>query len=183
MQNFQHTCNNSTEYVCGEDVARIRKELEYQYKKENEYLTQQNAELKDIKNKYDMVVAVNERYKKQIDKIVDIQNILQNGDIYDVKDSLYTLLEELGISFKKTRCKKCLWDYYNIIREELGLIANAADESQFNDALDLIDAEFIYLKSKSVAWNGHIMNQNTNANIIKAFLNTGAKGYYLINKK
>ena len=175
--------NNFNQYVCGTDVNQIRGELKYQYKKENEYLTQQNAELHDIKQKYEHMVFLNDKYKEQIDKIVEIQNILQGGDIYDVKDSLYNLLEELGISFKKTRCKKCLWDYYNIIREELGLISNAADESQFNDALDLIDAEFIYLKSKSVAWNGHVMNQNTDVNVIKAFLNTGATGYYLINKK
>lgn len=102
-------------------------------------------------------------------------------DPYKEKKVVYEAMTILGIPYKKTTCKRCIMDYYNIVREELGLIEDAAEVSPFNE-VEEEGHEYIYLKRKPVAWNGHIMNQNTDANIIKAFLNTGATGYYLINR-
>lgn len=49
---------------------------------------------------------------------------------------LYSILDELGLSFKRTSCIKCLRDYYNMALEELGGIEDAAEESEFNIKTD-----------------------------------------------
>lgn len=131
---------------------------------------------KVIDTMQEKTIQDNNYIQGEIDRIQRL--LATNSDIYEVKEDLYSLLEELGISFKKTRCKKCLWDYYNIIREELGIIPDASEESDFNQFYGM---EFIYLKSRPVAWNGHIMDNNTDPAIIRAFLKTGASGYYRLN--
>lgn len=145
-----------------------------------------DLKLEDLKmwmrdDEYKKLTNLKNNFRRMESKIERIQRLLAtNSDIYDVKEDLYSLLEELGISFKKTRCKKCLWDYYNIIREELGIIPDASEESDFNQFYGM---EFIYLKSRPVAWNGHIMDNNTDPAVIRAFLKTGASGYYRLNDK
>lgn len=83
---------------------------------------------------------------------------------------LYELMDELGIKYKRTTCSKCLKDYYNICCEELGLIDDASDYSEFNEG-------YVYLKSRSFIWNGHKINQKTPVDVIEEFIKEH-KGYY-----
>ena len=93
-------------------------------------------------------------------------------DIISSRETLYLLMNELGITFKKTKCVKCLRDYYNIVREELGMIESAAEVSDFND-----DNEYVYLLDRAQSWNGHIINNSTPVEVIREFVKTH-KGYY-----
>lgn len=72
-------------------------------------------------------------------------------------EKVYELLDELGVSYKKTNCHKCRRDLYNILREEVGLIESAAEESDFNSDSDsdseneLLDgAELIFIHPRPV---------------------------------
>lgn len=100
------------------------------------------------------------------------------SDPYRQKQELYDILDLLGISYKKTNCRRCILDYYNIVREELGLIEDASEFSSFNG-----DKEYIYLLNRTFKWkyNGKIftINQNTPKYIIEEFIKTH-KGYYSI---
>ena len=93
-------------------------------------------------------------------------------DIISSRETLYLLMNELGITFKKTKCVKCLRDYYNIVREELGMIESAAEVSDFND-----NNEYVYLLDRAQSWNGHIINNSTPVEVIREFVKTH-KGYY-----
>lgn len=89
---------------------------------------------------------------------------------------LYEIMNELGISFRKTTCLKCRRDYLNIIKEELGMIESAAEESEFNTP------KYKYLRDRSFSWtmiDGKkvIINANTPQNIIEEFVKTH-KGFY-----
>lgn len=101
----------------------------------------------------------------------EIVNIVKGiRDPYGQKRTIYELMDELSIPYKKTNCKRCILDYYNIIREEVGLIESAAE---------LSDAEYVYVQPRAVRWNGHILNQNTPKEIIEEFMSTGIKGIYI----
>lgn len=91
---------------------------------------------------------------------------------YKQREKLYGIAGELGIRFKRNNCPKCAKDLWNIIREELGLIDNAAEESDFNGY------EYIYLPDRPQSWNGHIMDQDTPVEIIEKFLKQFPNGYY-----
>lgn len=52
-------------------------------------------------------------------------------------ETVYELLDELGVEYKKTNCHRCRRDLYNILREEVGLIESAAEESDFNSENEL----------------------------------------------
>lgn len=96
-------------------------------------------------------------------------------DPYKEKSTIYQLLTELGIGFKKTNCKKCIVDYFNIIKEELGLIENAAENSNFN-------GKYKYLKNRSYNWykidgTRVVINADTSEKDIEEFIKTH-KGYY-----
>lgn len=89
---------------------------------------------------------------------------------------LYEIMNELGISFRKTTCLKCRRDYLNIVKEELGMIESAAEESEFNTQ------KYKYLRDRSFSWtmiDGKkvIINANTPQNIIEEFVKTH-KGFY-----
>lgn len=89
---------------------------------------------------------------------------------------LYEVMDELGISFRKTTCLKCRRDYLNIIKEELGMIESAAEQSDFNGG------KWVYLRDRSFSWtmiDGKkvIINANTPQNIIEEFVKTH-KGFY-----
>lgn len=90
------------------------------------------------------------------------------------REELYSLLDDLNIAYKKTRCLKCLLDYLNIVKEELNMIQSAAENSSF-------DYEYKYLKSRSVLWDrdGKMVkiNQNTPIDTIEEFIKTH-KGFY-----
>lgn len=89
--------------------------------------------------------------------------------------TIYRVLDELGISYQKSKCGKCRKDLYNIAREELGLIKSAAEKSSFNDDQDY---EWKYLRKDSVWYNGRIYNQNTKPQLIEKFVETHPTGYY-----
>lgn len=93
---------------------------------------------------------------------------------------IYAILDELGIKYKKTTCKKCRRDLLNILREEAGMIESAADESEFNSNLNY---EYIYTPNRPCIWNGHIINQDTPVEVIREFVKQFPKGYYKINNK
>ena len=89
---------------------------------------------------------------------------------------LYSVMEELGIKFKKTTCIKCREDYLNVVKEELGMIDNAAEESSFDKT------EYRYLHDRSFSWVASdgkriIINQNTPIHYIEEFVKEH-KGYY-----
>lgn len=62
---------------------------------------------------------------------------------------LYEIMDELGIRYKRTTCSKCRQDYLNIIKEELGMIESAAEESSFNITPT---GEYIYLRDRNFIW-------------------------------
>lgn len=84
---------------------------------------------------------------------------------------IYALLDELGISYKRTGCSRCRRDLLNILREEAGLIESAADVSPF-------DGEYEYLLDRPQSWNGHIMGQDTPVEVIREFVKQFPNGYY-----
>lgn len=89
---------------------------------------------------------------------------------------LYAILDELGIKYKKTVCMKCRKDYLYIVKEELGMIENAAEHSDFNGG------KWVYLRDRSFSWtmiDGKkvIINANTPQNIIEEFVKEH-KGFY-----
>lgn len=93
-------------------------------------------------------------------------------DPYRSRDTLYAIAAELGLKIKKSNCKKCAKDAWNIIREELGMIASAADESDFNGY------EYIYLPKRAQSWNGHLIDQDTPVEVIREFVKQFPNGYY-----
>lgn len=91
------------------------------------------------------------------------------------KEELYSIMEELGIGYKKTNCPKCLRDYLNIVKEELGLIDSAAESSDFNSG-------WKYLKNQTLIWTRPDgtkvkINANTPVDIIEEFV-INHKGFY-----
>ena len=103
-----------------------------------------------------------------------IDKINSVGDVSKDRNAIYEVLTELGISYKKTNCHKCLQDLLNIAKEELGLIGDAADVSSFND-----DFEYVYICDRAQSWNGHIINQNTPVKVIREFVKSHPNGYYI----
>lgn len=81
------------------------------------------------------------------------------------RQTIYAVLDELGVSYRKTNCGKCLRDLLNIAREELGLIADASAESEFNG-----DARYEYLKDVPYQWRGNILNDKTPSALVEAFM-------------
>lgn len=94
------------------------------------------------------------------------------ADIKADKRILYEVMDLLGISYKKTRCVRCLRDYYNIVREELGLIEDAAEVSDFN-------GNYTYILNRPVMWNGYRMDNSTDPAVISEFVKKH-RGYYII---
>lgn len=113
-----------------------------------------------------------------MDKDVLIEKVKGIRNSYKEKQTIYELLEELGISYKKTNCKKCIDDYLNIIKEELGMIEDASEESRFN-------SKYTYLKKRSYSWckfdgTRVIINEHTKEEDIDQFVKTH-KGFYRLN--
>lgn len=110
---------------------------------------------------------MNDEIRKRIAAITDY-----NAQIRDI----YTLLDELGITYKKNKCVRCRKDLYNILREEAGLIDDAAIESDFNG-----ENEWIYLLDRAQSWNGYIIDNNTPIEIINEFVKSFPNGYFTKN--
>ena len=66
----------------------------------------------------------------------NIQNLIDEyNSIKDLKKDIgivYHLLDELGIPYQPTTCRKCQQDLKMIVAEELGVIADASEESGFD---------------------------------------------------
>lgn len=88
---------------------------------------------------------------------------------------IYQIGKELGLKLKPTNCGKCLRDYVNMLKEELGLIENASEQSDFNE---VTESGYLFKPHKAVAWNGHIMNQDTPVEIIEQFVKVTGDRYY-----
>lgn len=67
----------------------------------------------------------NEDRDALIAKVRSIKNVHKQTEL------LYEIMDELGIKYKRTRCFKCHIDYLNIVKEELGLIDDASENSAF----------------------------------------------------
>lgn len=104
------------------------------------------------------------------DEVVQINSPLKQ------KEQIYAIMDALGISYKKTNCGRCMRDYLNILREELGLIESAAEASDFNCEGS---KRYRYIRNRTVLWRGHKMNQHTKPEVIEEFLAAGIKGYYV----
>lgn len=108
--------------------------------------------------------------------------------IQDLKrdyNELYTLLDELGITYKKTTCLKCRRDYLNIIKEELGMIESAAEVSRFNTTQD---GGYIYLRNRNFIWTKPDgkrvrISKNTPVEEIEEFVKTHNGFYKKIENK
>ena len=111
--------------------------------------------------------------EEMIEKVLAIKNVRKE------KAVIYQIAKELGLNFKPTNCNKCLGDYVAILKEELGIISSAAEESSF----DASNYEYEYLGTKSQAWNGHIINQDTDPEIIREFIKRFPTYYRVIEKK
>ena len=98
-------------------------------------------------------------------------------DVSKDKKKIYDVLDALGITYKKSNCRKCLKDLKNIALEELGLIDNAADESDFNGT-----SEWVYVCNRPQSWNGYIIDQDTDPKIIEQFVKSHPVGYYAKKK-
>ena len=105
---------------------------------------------------------------EQYERIAGITNA--NRQIKEI----YALLDELGITYKRTGCSRCRRDLLNILREEAGLISSAAEASEF----DAPGTEYTYLPDRPQSWNGHLMDQDTPVEIIREFVKQFPTGYY-----
>lgn len=90
------------------------------------------------------------------------------------KEEIFALMDELGLSYKRTNCGRCLKDYLNIIKEELKIIKNAAEVSDFNET----GGEYIYIHPRTVLWHGHKINQYTSKEVIREFVKKFPTGYF-----
>lgn len=91
------------------------------------------------------------------------------------KEEIYMLMDALGLSYKRTNCGRCLRDYLNIAKEELGVIADASTESEFNETGDW---KYVYVHPRTVLWHGYKMNKDTPVEVIEEFVKKFPVGYY-----
>lgn len=113
-------------------------------------------------------------------EMIDRVNIVKSP--FKERTALYQIADELGIKYKKNNCPKCAKDLWNILREELGLIESAADESDFNSTTENVEYRFIH-SSGGVYWKGRRYTQDTPTPYIKHFLKYFPKGYYEVIEK
>lgn len=92
-------------------------------------------------------------------------------DINKDYNTIYELLEELGIKFNKTSCSKCRRDFYNIIKEELFDDYIASENSDWDDD----KYSLIYTYPRPVNWKGTIVNKNSPKSVLQAFYNEHPK--------
>lgn len=104
-----------------------------------------------------------------IDEYLKIKDV--NKDIAII----YDLMDKLGITYRRTSCKKCRKDFQNLIAEELGLIESAADNSAWDG-----EAEYEYLMGEDYSWQGHRLNQDTPKWVVRRFMasHPNASRYY-----
>ena len=108
------------------------------------------------------------------EKLLQAANAITNP--LKQKEEIYMLMDALGLTYKRTNCGRCLRDYLNIVKEELGAIADASNESDFNAETD--EWEYIYIHPRTVLWKGHKINQSTPKAVVDEFIKEHPHGYY-----
>lgn len=106
-----------------------------------------------------------------IEKINKVENARTQRNI------IYEVLDELGISYKRTNCSRCLNDLLLIAKEELGLVESAAEESSFNSDGKVC---YTYTCDRPQTWNGYVIDNSTPVEIIRKFLEKFPVGYYAV---
>lgn len=93
------------------------------------------------------------------------------------KKLIFQLAKELGLTFKPTTCNKCLRDYIAILKEELGTIENASEESGFDEK----EPEYVwkYIYKFPVNCNGIVYNQDTDPKYIESFAKANPNKFYV----
>jgi len=91
------------------------------------------------------------------------------------KATIYKLLDALNIPYKKTSCSKCLNDLYNILGEELGLIGNAAEVSDFN--AEKAVKTYKYIHGRAVILNGKKYGDFSNQSDLEELYKKVGTGY------
>lgn len=108
--------------------------------------------------------------QEQRDRIAKLKS--PNKDIKEI----YALMDELGITYKKTSCSKCRTDYLNILREEAKLIEDAAEESAFNEVDE--NAEYRFIRKVGTVWKGKLYDGNTPMPMVREFVKHFPVGFY-----
>jgi hypothetical protein len=108
----------------------------------------------------------------------EIKAAVESGELAKNVTKLYKALGDLGLPFTKTNCKKCHRDYLNMIKEELGMIRSAADESDFNGKSDTTGGKWVYLLDRPQTWNRKVIGPDTDEDTIRAFVGKFPNGYY-----
>lgn len=103
------------------------------------------------------------------EKLLEAVNAIKNP--INQREEIFALMDELGLSYRRTNCGRCLKDYLNIIKEEIGIITDASVESDFN-------GEWVYLPKRTMTWKGHLINQDTPVDVIEEFVKKFPVGYY-----
>lgn len=101
-------------------------------------------------------------------------------DPYNQKQELYEVLDLLEIKYKKTNCRNCILDYFHMAQEELGIIEDASEESNFNHTEQTEQPATVlkYIWPRTVSWKGHIINDRTPESVKREFHKTH-KGFYI----
>lgn len=109
------------------------------------------------------------------DEMIEAVNGIKSP--YRERKTLFVIADELGLKYRKSQCAKCCNDLYNIIREELGLIGDASEFSDFNN-IEGGEYRYEYIGGQSVGWMGNVMNQDTPIEVIEDFVKRTGNKYY-----
>lgn len=92
-------------------------------------------------------------------------------------EKVYAVLDELGIKYKKSNCHRCRKDLYNIALEELSLIEDASENSDFNEK----EPEYVwkYIYKFPVNCGGMVYNQDTDPKFIEEFVKSNPNKFYV----
>lgn len=129
--------------------------------------------------------------------------LLSITDPYNQKQQLYEVLDLLEIKYKKTNCRNCILDYFHMAQEELGIIEDASEVSNFNNTEPTEQPATVlkddsqqvqtvlrygsppevarplrYVWPRPVSWKGHIINDRTPESVKREFHKTH-KGFYI----
>lgn len=87
-----------------------------------------------------------EELKSRLDAITNLRT--QQNELYEVLDAL-------GVTYQKTTCLKCRRDLLAIAREELGVIADASEESGF----DTTEYRYTYAYGRPLRVDGKVYDR------------------------
>lgn len=94
------------------------------------------------------------------------------------RETLYAIADELGIKYKKSNCPKCCKDLKLILLQELGVIEDAAELSDFNEKEE---EEYVwkYIYPFPVNCGGIVYNQDTDPKYIESFAKANPNKFYV----